>query len=160
MAINLTAYFLCIRHVVPEMLKVGGGRIINIGSVDGVSPLVNSTPYGVSKAGTHFLTISAAQDLAPSNITVNCIMPSGFASHIYDRLQYQKRKDGTYGLATEEVVDRFERRNNQWALGKVPLPEEMAAAAVFLAGDEASYITGHIMMLDGGRTVLWLRRQQ
>jgi NAD(P)-dependent dehydrogenase (short-subunit alcohol dehydrogenase family) len=77
---------------------------------------------------------------------------------LYDRGSYKRRADGTWGLATEEVIQRFEERSKEFVPIKRLLPvEDIAGAAVYLAGDEVSTLTAYVMVVDGGYTQLWVR---
>ena len=131
---NLTGSFLCIQQVMPAMMKERWGRILNISSVVGESGNAGQSNYVASKAGLIGLTKSLAQELGSRNITVNAITP-GFID-----------TDMTASLS-EEVKQRM--------LAGIPLkrfgkPEDVAAAVRFLAGDEASYITGSVLKVNGG----------
>ncbi len=131
---NLTGSFLCIQQVMPAMMKERWGRIVNISSVVGESGNAGQANYVASKAGLIGLTKSLAQELGSRNITVNAITP-GFID-----------TDMT-AVLTEEVKQRM--------LAGIPLkrfgkPEDVASAVRFLASDEASYITGSVLKVNGG----------
>jgi 3-oxoacyl-[acyl-carrier protein] reductase len=133
-ATNLTGAFLCIQAVLQGMMKERWGRIINISSVVGESGNPGQSNYVASKAGLIGLTKSIAQEMASRNITVNAIAP-GFIE-----------TDMTAVLSEEQRAN---------IMGHVPLkrlgkPEDVAAAVRFLASDEAGYITGHVLNVNGG----------
>jgi len=133
-ATNLTGAFLCIQAVLQGMMKERWGRIINISSVVGESGNPGQANYVASKAGLIGLTKSIAQEMASRNITVNAVAP-GFIE-----------TDMTAVLTEDQ-------RNN--IMGHVPLkrlgkPEDVAAAVRFLASEEAGYITGHVLNVNGG----------
>ena len=131
---NLTGSFLCIQQVMPAMMRERWGRIVNISSVVGESGNPGQANYVASKAGLIGLTKSLAQELGSRNITVNAITP-GFID-----------TDMT-AVLSEEVKQRM--------LAGIPLkrfgkPEDVAAAVRFLASDEAGYITGSVLRVNGG----------
>ena len=131
---NLVGAFVCAQGVMPGMMKERWGRIINIASVVGEMGNAGQANYVASKAGLIGLTKTLAQELASRGITVNAVTP-GFID-----------TDMTAGLS-EEVKEKM--------LGLIPLKrfghvEDIAAAVSFLAGDGASYITGHVLKVNGG----------
>jgi 3-oxoacyl-[acyl-carrier protein] reductase len=131
---NLTGSFLCIQQVMPAMMKERWGRIVNISSVVGESGNAGQANYVASKAGLIGLSKSLAQELGSRNITVNAITP-GFID-----------TDMT-AVLTDEVKQRM--------LSGIPLkrfgkPEDIAAAVRFLASDDAGYITGAVLKVNGG----------
>jgi NAD(P)-dependent dehydrogenase (short-subunit alcohol dehydrogenase family) len=135
LAVNLTGTFLCCQAAAPAMVAAGGGRIITIASVSGQRGGTGRAAYGASKGGVITLTRVMAVELARYNITVNAIAPGPVETPMV--------------AALHTAADRA-----AW-LGSVPAkrygtPAEVAAAAVFLASDEASYITGHVLNIDGG----------
>jgi len=131
---NLTGAFLCTQAVIGSMLKQRWGRIINITSVFGQMGQTGQANYAASKAGLIGLTKSAAKELASRNIRVNAVAP-GFIE-----------TDMTAGLSPQAR----EALSAQIALGRLGAPEDVAAAVAFLASDAASYITGHVIVVDGG----------
>lgn len=132
--VNYKSVFNMIRHVSPIMMKQRSGRIINITSVAGVYGNPGQFNYSASKAGIIGMTLTAAKELGPRNITVNAIAP-GF---IKTRM-------------TESLDDKIkETALNNIALRRFGEPEEVAALASFLASDNAAYITGQVIVIDGG----------
>ena len=134
LATNLTGAFLSIQQVLPAMMKERWGRIINISSVVGEAGNPGQANYVASKAGLIGLTKSLAQEMGSRNITVNAVAP-GFVE-----------TDMTAALS-KELRDNL--------LGHIPLrrfgrPEDVAAAVTFLASEEAGYITGHVLNVNGG----------
>lgn len=134
LATNLTGAFLAIQQVLQGMMRERWGRIINISSVVGEMGNPGQANYVASKAGLIGLTKSIAQEMGSRNITVNAVAP-GFIE-----------TDMTHGL-TPELKDKL--------LANVPLkrmgnPSDVAAAVRFLASDEAGYITGHVLDVNGG----------
>ena len=131
---NLKGTFNCIRFVARQMIKQRGGRIINMASVSGVLGNAGQANYSASKAGVIGLTKSAARELASRGITVNAIAP-GFINTEMTEVLSDKVKEGAVA---------------QIPLGKFGETEDIANAAVFLAGDGAGYITGQVLNVDGG----------
>lgn len=135
MAINLKGTFLCSQAVTPVMKKRNSGRIINLGSIAGkVGGIATGAHYSVSKAGVICLTKAAARALAPHGITVNALAPGVIETDMTRSITHGDW-DGYLGSIP---------------LGRIGSPDELARAAVFLAGDEAAYITGEILDVNGG----------
>ena len=135
MDINLNGPFLCCRGVVPEMLKNGYGRIINIASIAGKEGNPNASHYSASKAGVIGLTKSLGKELATSNILVNCITPAVIETDILKQM-------------TQQHVD--------YMLSKIPMnrfgkKEEAAALVTWLCSEACSFTTGAVFDLSGGR---------
>jgi 3-oxoacyl-[acyl-carrier protein] reductase len=131
---NLSGSFFCIQQVMPGMVRERWGRIVNITSVVGESGNAGQANYAASKAGLIGLTKSLAQELASRNITVNAVAP-GFVE-----------TDMTASL-TDDLKAKITESVPLKRMGK---PEDIAAAVKFLSGDDASYITGHILDVNGG----------
>jgi len=131
---NLTSAYLCIQAVISSMLKQRWGRIINITSVFGQMGQAGQANYSASKAGLIGLTMAIAREVGSRNITSNAIAP-GFIET----------------AMTAVLSDEFKQTAvKQIPLGRVGTPEDVASAVAFLASDEASYITGHVMNVNGG----------
>lgn len=131
---NLKGAFNTIRFASRQMLRQKGGRIINMSSVVGVSGNAGQANYAASKAGVIGLTKAAARELASRGITVNAIAPGFIETDMTDVL-------------SDKVKEAFEA---QIPLGHFGKPEDVAAAAAFLASEEARYITGQVLHVDGG----------
>jgi NAD(P)-dependent dehydrogenase (short-subunit alcohol dehydrogenase family) len=141
---NLTAYFLSARSAAREMRKSGGGSIVNICSVHRLISEPRSGAYAASKGGVAQLTRNLAIELADSNIAVNSISP-GF---IRTRMSIVNGVDET---TTPHFTDYY-ANSGRIPLRRAGLPEEVAAAALFLASRECGYLTGADLVVDGGLT--------
>jgi 3-oxoacyl-[acyl-carrier protein] reductase len=131
---NLTSAYLCTQQVTSSMLKQRWGRIINIASVFGQMGQAGQANYAASKAGLIGLTMAIARELGSRNITCNAVAP-GFIET----------------AMTEALGDEFKQNAaKQIPLGRVGSPADVASAVAFLASDEASYITGHVLNVNGG----------
>lgn len=137
MNINLTGVFLCMKYEIPLMLRHGGGVIINMGSVAGVTGFVGHSAYTASKHGVIGLTKTAALEYAKSGIRVNAICPCYTRTPMVDRMVHLR----------PDLEDKLKSRI---PMGRLGTAEEVAAAAVYLCTAEASFITGHTLMMDGG----------
>lgn len=138
LAVNLKGAFNCSKAAIGPMIKARGGRIISIASVVGISGNPGQCNYGASKAGLVGFTKSLAREVCSRNITVNAVAP-GFIPDT--------------GL-TKELADKaIEGMLSQVPLGRPGTPEDVAHAVAFLASDWASYITGHVLTVDGGMTM-------
>ena len=131
---NLTGAHLCIQQALPTMMKARAGRIINISSVVAQSGNPGQANYVAAKAGLIGLTKAVAVEIASRNITVNAVAPGFIETPMTDALPDKVK---------EEVKTRI-------PLGRMGSARDVAAAIVFLASDEAGYITGHTMVVDGG----------
>ncbi len=131
---NLKGAFNCMRHVARQMVKQRGGRIINISSVSGVMGNAGQVNYSASKAGIIGMTKSAARELASRGITVNAVAP---------------------GFVNTEMTEVLSDSVKEAATAQIPLKnfgetKDIAYAVAFLASDEARYITGQVLCVDGG----------
>jgi 3-oxoacyl-[acyl-carrier protein] reductase len=131
---NLTSAYLCIQNVIPSMLKQRWGRIVNITSVFGQMGQAGQANYAASKAGLIGLTMAIAREVGSRNITCNAVAP-GFIETAMTAVLSDELKQSAI---------------KQIPLGRVGTPDDVASAAVFLASEEASYITGHVLNVNGG----------
>ncbi len=135
LAVNLTGTFLCAQAAAKRMLGTGWGRIVMIGSVNSRRPISGRNAYAVSKAGVLMLMQVMAIELAPHGVTVNGIAPGPIDTPMSRQMHTR---------ATREAY------HAHIPMGRYGTVEEIAAATAFLASDEASYITGHMLDVDGG----------
>ena len=140
--VNLKGVFLCSKMVIPEMRKKGGGVIVNVASESGIIGEKNSVAYNASKAGVVILTKCMALDHSGDNIRVNCVCPG---QTLTPMLEETIRKSGD----PDEVLKNFQSIRPIHRLGK---PEEIAHAILYLASDEAGYVIGSTLVIDGGYT--------
>lgn len=139
MLINLKSMLVCTQAVLPDMLAAKWGRIINVSSSSAQTGSARMTAYAASKGGVIGFTKALAQELASTGITVNNV-PPGFVD------TPMLRNEGVAGLGVS--VDAVAARS---PMGRAGRPENMAAAIAFLASDDADYITGHTLNVNGGR---------
>src|SRR5712692_6721837 len=140
MAVNVKSIFLLSRQVIPIMAKAGGGSIVNMASGWGLSGGPRAAVYCASKGAVVLLTKAMAVDHGPQNIRVNCICPGDTDTAM---LHSEARQLG-------ESTDRFLAEAARRPLGRVGRPEEIAQAALYLASDAASFVTGTTLVVDGG----------
>jgi NAD(P)-dependent dehydrogenase (short-subunit alcohol dehydrogenase family) len=136
-ATNVKSIFLCVKYVVPEMRKGGSGVIINTGSMSGIRPRMYDSPYGSAKSAVNLLTKSLALELAPF-IRVNCINPGPILTGIIQK-----------GPGSQQ----FQKDIAELPLKRAGTPDDIAFAALYLASDESSFVTGTLINVDGGRGI-------
>jgi len=137
-AVNLRAAYLGSRHALPHLRRTGRGVILNVASQSGLQSQAMNEAYCASKAGVILLTRSLARELAPEGIRVNCICPGG--------------TDTPLLRAFSRTIRSADSTPSRPPLGRFARPDEIAAAALFLVSDEASYVTGVALPVDGGAT--------
>ncbi|MFN3974652.1 MAG: SDR family oxidoreductase, partial [Dehalococcoidia bacterium] len=136
-AVDLRGAYLCSRAALKGMLRKRWGRIVNIGSVVGIAGNAGQANYAAAKAGLIGLTRSIAKEVASRGITVNYIAPGYITTDIVEDLPQELK---------ERILQRI-------PVGRFGRPEEIAAVAAFLCTDEASYITGQVIPVDGGLVI-------
>jgi len=136
--VNLRAAYLGCRHALPHLRRTGRGVILNVASQSGLQSQAMNEAYCASKAGVILLTRSLARELAPEGIRVNCICPGG--------------TDTPLLRAFSRTIRSADSTASRPPLGRFARPDEIAAAALFLVSDEASYVTGVALPVDGGAT--------
>ena len=145
-AVNLKSAYLFCREAVPAMLTNGGGAIVNTASVAGITASSQESVYGISKAALIHLTKSIARDYAANNIRSNCICPG-----ILEAVMTDRRQDMTDDMVTQ----RSKRASGLIPMGREGRYDEVGRSILFLASeDDASYITGAALVIDGGYTIV------
>lgn len=137
--VNLTGVFLCIQVVARVMARQRSGSIVNMASTNGLVGEATMSAYNASKFGVVGLTMTAAIELAPLGIRVNAAAPGLIRTRLSEAFL-----DANPEMAAVYVRDKI-------PLGRVGTPEEVAAAIAFLASDDASFVTGHALVIDGGQ---------
>jgi NAD(P)-dependent dehydrogenase (short-subunit alcohol dehydrogenase family) len=136
--INLKGSFLVAKHVLAQMVKQGSGSVVHLASVEGLEGMSGSLPYNASKGGVVLMTKNMAIDYAPHGIRVNCLCPGLIDTPL------------TAPLAMGPLKHIRDTMQSWHALNRLGRPEEVAACALFLASDDASFVTGHALVVDGG----------
>ncbi len=143
LAVDLNSLFYCSQAVSKVMIRQESGRIINIGSVLGSIPARQQIAFVAAKAGNHNMTKAMALELAPHGILVNCVAPGSTLTIQTQKLFYDK--DADKAAMAQRLLSHI-------PLGRPGKVEDIANAVLFLSGEESSYITGHILTVDGGWT--------
>ena len=147
-AVNLKSAYLTMKHVIPVMVKQGGGSIINISSVASIRQVgISYVSYGASKAAMNQMTRVTAVEFAPHHVRVNAILPG---------LMKTPMVEHSAGLAASyakgDVAEMWKKRDAQVPMGHMGEAWDVANAALFLASDESRYVTGIELVVDGGLT--------
>ena len=142
MDVNLKGVFLGCKYAIPEMIRSGGGAIINTASCSGLLAYPGMAPYCTSKSGVIMLTKTIAVDYAEKGIRANCICPGAIDTPLTQAWFDSSSDSG-------QLKSVFGKMH---PLGRMGQPAEVAATALFLASDESSYVTGIALSVDGGRT--------
>jgi dihydroanticapsin dehydrogenase len=143
--VNVMGPALVAKHVVPEMRKAGGGAIVNLGSISSFIAQPHFVTYNATKAAVANMTRCMALDLAPDHIRVNAVCPGAVWTEIVQRLTREAGMD-------RAAADAHPDWGGAHILKRIAEPREVAQAILFLASDEASFITGENLMVDGGYT--------
>lgn len=137
MDVNLRGTFLCCKYAIPAILKGGGGTIVNLGAMSAFRGPTPSIPYEVTKAGVIHLTKAAAHQYTPLGIRINCIAPG----NVETPMLHQGTGD----------AEAWGRRRGSQPMKRFGTPEELANVILFVASDEASWISGVTLIADGGK---------
>jgi NAD(P)-dependent dehydrogenase (short-subunit alcohol dehydrogenase family) len=146
--VDLKGTFLCSRHALEFMVSRRRGSIVNIASVHTVATLPEAAPYAAAKGGVHMLTCALAIEFAPYGIRVNAVSPGLTDTQIWQDIQ----------AAAEQPDEARRHWFDNIPLGRVQSGREVANVVLFLASDEASYVTGANIMTDGGMTIQLINR--
>ncbi len=141
-AINVKSIYHMAHAAIPILAKQGGGVIINIGSTAGIRPRPGLTWYNGSKGAVNLLSRSMAVELAPQNIRVNCIAPVMGATGLLEQF-----------MGLPDTPENRAKFIATIPLGRLSQPSDIANACLYLASDEAQFVTGVILEVDGGRTI-------
>ncbi len=142
--VNVIGYANCVREVLPSFREAGKGTVVNIASVSAFIAQPEFIPYNASKGAVAQLTRCLAMDLAPENIRVNAICPGSIKTRATDM------HIASLGLVPDEAYEEFGQDALMKRMGE---PSEIASVAVFLASDDASYMTGAHVIVDGGMSI-------
>jgi len=145
-AINITAVWHMCKLVIPQMKKQGGGVIVNNGSDWSVVAGRDAFPYIMSKGAVAMMTKAMALDYARENIRVNAVCPG-------DTLVDRWTEKGYFESSDPVTIEEAMKESSAYIpMGRFGKPEEIAQAALFLASDDSSFVTGHLLLVDGGNT--------
>ncbi|NTV45052.1 MAG: SDR family oxidoreductase [Chlorobiales bacterium] len=137
-AINLTGVWLCMKYEIPEMLKHGGGAIVNMASILGTVGFANASAYTAAKHGVVGLTKAAAIEYAAQGIRINAVCPAFIYTPMLERVGMAKGTDAYAAVTGLHPIKRM------------GTPEEIAEAVIWLCSNASSFVTGHAMLVDGG----------
>ena len=143
--LHLRGTFLGMKHAVRVMKKQGSGSIVNVGSVAGFQAGYSSHLYGAAKAGIIQMTKTVSWEVAPFGIRVNCVCPGGIPTAIFG-----KAAGMTQEQALELIPDIKELFNTLQPIRRAGNPKDIAKAVLWLASDDASFVTGQALLVDGG----------
>ena len=146
MRVNVRGPYLCIRAIVPSMIKKGGGSILNLASVASNLGIPDRFAYSTSKGAVYTMTLSVARDFVEKGIRCNCLCPAGVHTPFVDN--YLKEN---YPGKEKEMFTQLEATQ---PIGRMAKPSEIASLATYICSDEASFVTGSAFDIDGGFTLL------
>lgn len=140
MQVNLFGTYYCLKEEIIQMLKSGGGSVVNVASAAGLIAQPGNSPYATSKFGVVGMTRTAAREYAAQNIRINAVCPTAIETPMI--------MEGRRKLAHDP--EALEAAKNYQAMKRLGRPEEVAEAILWLSSEQASFITGHAMPVDGG----------
>lgn len=149
---NVVSMVRMIQWIMPQMIKSGWGRIIQIGSVAGISPSPSNPDYAASKAANISMSVSLAKELSGTGITVNTVSPGPIVTPGVKETFIKIAAERKWNQEWKEVERRAAKELLPTLVGRFGKPEEVAALVTFLASPRADYITGSNMRVDGGRS--------
>jgi NAD(P)-dependent dehydrogenase (short-subunit alcohol dehydrogenase family) len=149
MNVNLNAPFLLMKETLPHMIKNGGGSIINVASIGGIRCMAGSPAYGTSKAGLIHLTKAVALDYGPFGVRCNVVCPGATRTEMFEDTVGKIAE--SKGVDIETLLKQF---SAPIPLRRVSTPDEMAGVCVFLASEDSSFMTGAVLVVDGGAVVV------
>ena len=147
--VNLTGPFLLLKETLPHMVSNGGGSVISIASLGGIRCMPGAPGYGTTKAGLIYLTQQAALEYGPSGVRCNVVCPGGTRTEMMEEAVSARARE--LGTDLESLMPRF---CSHVPLRRVAAPNEMAGVCVFLASDDSSFMTGAVLVVDGGANVV------
>jgi NAD(P)-dependent dehydrogenase (short-subunit alcohol dehydrogenase family) len=146
MSVNVRGPYLCIRSIIPSMIKKGGGSILNLASVASNLGIPDRFAYSTSKGAVYTMTLSVARDFIEKGIRCNCLCPARVHTPFVDN--YLKEN---YPGKEKEMFTQLEASQ---PIGRMAKPSEIASLATYICSDEASFVTGSAFDIDGGFTLL------
>ena len=139
---DLRGVWCCMKYEIEAMRKTGGGSIVNVSSVNGFSASPNAAMYSATKHGVNGLTAAAAKEYAAHGIRINTVCPGA--------IETPRRKRRLEGKTEAEIAEHYATMEAQIPLPRVGRADEVAGPILWLCSDDASYVTGHHLVVDGG----------